>query len=187
MTLTEDKIVTAAALMLRKGQSEAASGIYTYWIRSLLPMALIAMTEQVSNDNARRGRITSLFNIVLVNGVGDIPEASYRQLYIPAMKYSTCYDSGSGGATSKMVWKPNFQDIDDSTKYTNPNYAFYALRNNQIITRGAGGNAWAAGPLNLYAVYIPDLSNDFPLPLDLMPDIMTAISAVAGFSGQAGR
>ncbi len=174
MAVTAQQIITQTGRILRRGKSASETGIYDDWLKALLPEAVINLAIKVADDPERRPLLYKQFgDITLTDGKATLPEATYRQLLVSRMKYSTCYDKSysddvSQGIAHKMVFKADHTRVSDGRSYLDRNFAYYALRENNIVTRGKGDERYVIGPLQLSACYIPDFSTDFPLPFELI-------------------
>lgn len=180
--LSIDNVVSQVAMILRKGQSETQSGIYTHWIESLLPSAMINLTDAIMRDPLRRGLITTDFEVTLTDGSCLLTDASFKQLYRPGLVYSLCYDEADSNEAQRnsppLTFIPDADALTYNSRYKNPNLAYYAIRDNRLITRGKQGNT-ITGPLRLFSPYIPNFSNSFPLPYELLATTIAITTSLA--------
>jgi hypothetical protein len=186
--ITAQQIIVQTARILRRGRGESETQIYDDWLKALLPTAAINLALKVADDKQRRPLLyKQLSDIALTNGEAALPEGTFRQLLTSRMQFSTCYDlSATDEVTQRvahqMVFKANHEPVSDGRSYLDPNFAYYALRNNTIVTRGKGGERFVTGPLQLSASYIPDFSADYPLPYELVNDQIGELIAVTGLA-----
>lgn len=181
--ITAQQFVNTVGEALRHGQPEGAAGVWNDWIVSLLPVALPAFAWKVAMDAGRRGLLTKKIEIPLSSdGVGTITETDSRQILKAAFQFATCEDLARqdepSGQNRKLVYKPNWQDVTDFRRYLDPQFAYFGLRNDTIVTKPSGDEASVAGPLWLYVSYIPDFSG-FPLPYELVGDAMEEVIGLA--------
>lgn len=180
--ITAQQFVNTVGETLRRGQSESVAGVYNDWLVGLLPIAMTAFAWKVAQDAAKRGLLTTKLEIPLyADGTGEISENESRQILKNCFQFATCEDlsrQDENGDNRKLIYKPNHQDVMDRQRYLDPQFAYFGLRSNTIITRPTGDEAAVAGPLWLYVNYIPDFSA-FPLPYELVGEAMEEMIALA--------
>lgn len=180
--ITADQIVNQTARILRRGRGEAESGIFDDWVRTLLPVATLSLTEKLATDSARRGLVTKKFTITIANGVGALAEVDFRQLLLSALPYSECYNATDGDSATqrqqhRLVYKPDFRQLQDLNSYLDPGFQYYAFRAAELITRGLDDSQTT---LWLYAVYVPDYTTDFPCRFELTNEIVSEMVVASG-------
>ncbi len=182
MAVNATQFVNTVGGVLRKGQSEAASGIYNDWILSLLPTALDLLTVKVAADPAQRGLLTRKFIVPLyADGTGNFDPADNKVIHKASFCYAQCEDLGKqdgNGENVRLVYKPNWQDVAELNRYLDPQFPYFAVRNNTVVTRASGGDPAVLGPLWIYAVYVPDL-DVYELPDELAGDGVAQVLALA--------
>lgn len=182
--ISAEQFVNTCAEALRRGKSEDEAGIYTDWLVSLLPMALPAFAWKVAQDTSKRGQLSFKFEVELgADGMSD-PDSSadLRQMLKKALVFATCEDLGkqdSAGENAKLIYKPNWQDVAERARYLDPQFAYYAVRGDRIVTRASEGDAAVQGALQIHCVYIPDFTSNFPLPYELAGEAMEEVLSLA--------
>ena len=182
MAITADQFIETCARGLQRGQSEQDAGVYPDWIAALLPVAMPAFAAQIAIDPRRRGMLMRKFEINLTEGVGELLESDARQMLKAGLAYAGCYDTAQRDPVTDdfvtLVWKKNWQDIEEKTRYLDPTFSYFALRDNTIVTRSADAVGTIIGPLHLYCSYIPDF-DAYPLPYELVPDAVQQVLNLA--------
>lgn len=180
--ISAEQFVNTCADTLRRGKSEDESGIYSDWLVSLLPMALPAFAWKVAQDASKRGQLSFKFEIELgADGASD-PDVDLRQMLKKALVFATCEDlskQDGAGENFKLIYKPNWQDVTEQARYLDPQFAYYAVRGDRIVTRPSEGDAAVQGALQIHCVYVPDFSSNFPLPYELAGEAMEEVLGLA--------
>lgn len=183
MATDANQFIGTIGEMLRRGQSESASGIYNDWVASLLPVALDVFTNKVAADAQRRGLLTRKFVVPLfADGTGDFTVADSKAIQKSALPFAQCEDlskQDGNGENVRLVYKPNWQDVAELNRYLDPQFAYFAVRNNTVVTRASDGDLAVVGPLWIYAVYVPDFSVTYPMPDELAADAIQEVIALA--------
>ncbi|HMX28715.1 MAG TPA: hypothetical protein PKC13_24225 [Blastocatellia bacterium] len=183
MPVTANQFVGTVGGLLRRGQSESASGIFNDWIVTLLPTALDTFANKVAADAMKRGILTRKFEVPLsADGIGDFSANDSGAILKAALCYAQCEDLGKqngAGENFRLIYKPNWQDVAELDRYLDPQFAYFAVRNNTVVTRAAEGEPAVVGPLWIYAVYVPDF-DAYPMPDELVGEAMQEVLALAG-------
>lgn len=182
MAVNATQFVNTIGGFLRKGQSEAASGIYNDWILTLLPTALDTLTEKVAKDPERRGLLTRKFVVPLfADGTGNFNPADSKAIQKASLCYAQCEDLGKQDGMNenvRLIYKPNWQDVAELNRYLDPQFAYFSVRNNTVVTRASGGDPAVLGPLWIYAVYVPDFDT-YEMPDELAGEGVAHVIALA--------
>lgn len=182
MAVNATQFVNTIGGLLRKGQSEAASGIYNDWILTLLPTALDVMTAKVASNPDQRGLLTRKFTVPLfADGTGNFDPVDSKAIHKASLCYAQCEDLGKQdgvGENVRLIYKPNWQDVAELNRYLDPQFAYFSVRNNTVVTRASGGDPAVYGPLWIYAVYVPDF-DVYEMPDELAGDGIAQVLALA--------
>lgn len=182
MAVNATQFVNTVGGVLRKGQSEAASGIYNDWILTLLPTALDLLAMKVAADPARRGLLTRKFIVPLfADGSGNFAAADSKAILKAGLCYAQCEDTAKQDGMNenvRLVFKPNWQDVAELNRYLDPQFPYFAVRNNTVVTRASGGDPAVVGPLWIYAVYVPDFDT-YEMPDELAGEAVAEVLALA--------
>jgi hypothetical protein len=182
MAVNANEFVGTVAQMLRRGQSDVETGIFDDWILTLLPTALNNFAVKTAADSARRGLLTRKFTVNLfANGSGNFDAADSAAILKSAMVYAQCEDLGKQdgfGENVRLVFKSNWQDVAELNRYLDPQFSYFAVRENTVVTRAMNGEPAVLGPLWIYAVYVPDF-DQYPMPEELVNDAMGEVLALA--------
>lgn len=168
--ITCDQFTNTVTAILQRGQGNA-SGIYTDWVRPLVPLGMINLAKQHVMDGCVKGTLAAKFTLTLdAEGACQLGETE-RQLYTPGLEHAACYDSAQLDVITddyaKLIYKLNFHLVEEKQSYLDGEFSYFALRDRTIITKPSLALGQIVGPLFLYCTYIPDFTEQFPLPYEL--------------------
>src|SRR5215470_3172199 len=139
---TTEQIVGRALAMARKGLAESDAKIWEEDVWRLVLPAYQKLGMVVAEDPKRRGILTLPYDITLTAGVQDLSDASFDGLLREGLCYSSFFDGEDANQLRPYIFKERWQDL---LRWLNPEYGYYALRNDSIITRQRGIEDIAAG------------------------------------------
>jgi len=164
--------------MARGGLSPTESRIYEDNAHLLVPNALQRLARQNAANAMLRPRLTKTYSAVPVtNGV--IALGALANVLTDGLCWATFYDADDVDQVSPYVFKRAWQDLD---RRLNPDFGYFAVRDNNLVTRQRGienvaaGKVGTPGPVTIIAPFIP-LNTLTDLPVELEAD---AVSVLAG-------
>jgi hypothetical protein len=182
MSLDANQYANRAAREARQGKSESESRIYLDRAALLIPKAQQSFSMAVANDPARRGRMRIEFTdegqdvITLDQGTKTIADIfGSKQLIVSALKWSVAFDGEDTEHKSPLIWMPEPTAI---FGHTNGNYGRFTVFDDRILTKKKGGGLTDMQSLTLYANYIWNFTEDFPLPLEFENEAITELASL---------
>ena len=169
MPLTPEIFTRRALREARQGRSEEESQIHFDQALLLLPKAMDQLALETAMHPVQRASLTTRLAIGLTSGYADL--AARPQILVQGLPFSEAYDGDLGEERNRLIWKPDAAAL---SQWLNRSFGYYALRQNRILTCKAGSASLTEmRSFILYTSYIPDFSNDFPLPDELEPRGLT--------------
>jgi len=182
MPLDANQYANRAAREARQGKSESESRIYLDRAALLIPKAQQSFSMAIANDPARRGRMRTQFVddgqsvIVLDQGAKVITDiAGSANLLTAALKWSVAFDGEDTDHRYPLLWMPEPTAI---FGHTSSNFGRYTVFDDRILTKKKGAGLTDMQSLTLYANYIWNFTEDFPLPPEFEDDAITELASL---------
>ena len=168
--------------MARQGRPESEVRIWEDDVWRLVLPAYQKLGMIVARDPKRRGILTVIYDIELTNGIMDLSGAGFDALLREGLRYSSFFDADDQNQLRPYIFKDKWQDL---LRWLNPEFGYYALRNNSLITRQRGVEdvataltatpGGAGNPAKLIAPSVPTAT----VPTELEDEAVAILAAMA--------